>query len=1026
MMQKMYETTDRRKWSKIVINMTAIDMLWDSGASVSVMSEKSWTKIGKPRLKQSTISLCGVFSTGMERPLGAMTIEADWNGKKRIINVIVVKDIRPDFIGGVDTMERFGIRLVEVDNIEASQVGRTYVDSQREEKALLMLGDRKNEQLDILLRKFKGIFMASTFDLGFTKVVQHEMNIVGGPVMLQPRRQPMHLEQKLDELVTNLLEARVIRKCKSAWNAPLVIVAKKDGSIRMCVDYRGLNAITEKISFPMPDTRFLLDCLADSKYFTSIDLGQAYYQVGMAKEIQEVTAFSTRQGQFCFNRLPFGLATAPATFQRMMHSMLDGILFKGVVVYLDDILVYGKDKEEHNNRLEEVFRRIQLAGLRINPEKCNLYKEELTFLGHTVSASGIKTNDKKIKEIQDAEIPVCAKQLRSFLGMTNYYRKFIKDYAKIAEPLHAATSGCEKKINWSEDCNNSFELLKTKLCEAPILDYPRMDRNFILDTDASFGAIGAVLCQAKEDGTEVVIAYGSRHLTAHEKGYCVTRKELLAIHEYVMYFKQYLYGKSFVVRTDHKALVFMRYTKKPISPQFQTWLANLSGYDFDLQYRKGEEHGNADGISRIKGMLCAQCQTRHEDAKEEKARVRHISSLQKTESMTKLLEKQQDDVDFIHMTRVLQGEEEKNDLNKKKFPFNLHNNIKLEDGFLLLEKNGKDVILVPIDYSNTLVKGIHTEMCHIGVKKLISYMSNIFFWPNMQETIQNCLRVCEICCRRKIVQEKTKERLLPIISSEFLEQLVIDIAHMKNGGVYKYMLVIIDRFSKMVSLTALERQDERSIFKAILEKWIYRFGKPRNCLSDRGKNFDSGFMKTNLGRLGITQQFSSPYQHQSNGLVERTIRTVRDLLATSLAGGLGERNWAELLPRVEFCINVTQQSATGFSPFEIVFGRKINLHSTLPQTTLDTVEIHRLVRENSEKAAKRMKEMETEKRTNRCFTVGEKVLVRKEPQNRDKDGLQYEGPFVISKFLSEHQVELSDGTTKKLRRIEWLKRWAVP
>ena len=1022
---KMYETRDRRKWSKIVINNTEIEMLWDSGASVSVMSERSWRKIGKPSLRESMIELCGVFSTGMEKPIGSMTIEADWKGKKRVINVIIVKDIRPDFIGGVDTMERFGIQLVEIDNIESSSIGRSHTDAEREEKALTMLGESNYGALREIVTRFKNIFMASTFDLGFTKIVQHEMNINGSPVMQNPRRQPMHLESKLDELIGNLIEAKVIRKCKSAWNAPLVLITKKDGSIRMCVDYRGLNAITEKVSFPMPDTRFLLDCLAGAKYFSSIDLGQAYYQVGMAQNIQEVTAFSTRQGQFCFNRLPFGLATAPATFQRMMHLLLEGIIFSGVVVYLDDILVYGEDENEHNKRLEEVFRRIQQAGLKINPEKCELYKKELTFLGHTVSGRGIQTNDKKIKEIKEAEIPRCAKQLRSFLGMTNYYRKFIKDYAKIAEPLHAATSGCDKQINWSEECNDSFELLKAKLCEAPILDYPRKDRRFILDTDASFGAIGGILSQEKEDGDEVVIAYGSRHLSKHEKGYCVTRKELLAIHEYVTYFRQYLYGKAFVVRTDHKALVFMQNTKKAISPQFQTWLANLSGYNFDLRYRKGEDHGNADGMSRIMGMLCAQCQTRHEDAKQEKTRVRHINLIQKTESMTILEKKQQDDIDFIHMIRVLSGEEDGKTVNRKKFPFNLQSHLKYEDGLLLFEKDGKDVILVPIDFAGTLVKNIHVDMCHVGVKKLVRYMNDLFYWPSMQETIQKCLRTCDICSRRKILQEKTKELLLPRVSNEFLEQVVIDIAHMNNGRKFKYMLVIIDRFSRLVSLSALERQDERSIFRTFMKNWIFRFGKPNSCLSDRGKNFDSAFMKAQLGRLGITQEFSSPYQHQSNGLVERTIRTVRDLIAASVLGGSNEENWVDILPRVEFCINVTQQSATGYSPFEIVFGRKINLHSTLPQDRVDRVEIQRAVRENNEKAAKQMRELDVNKRGSRIFTVGEKVLVRKEPQNRDKDGVQYEGPFIITRFISDHQVELKDGKTTKLRRIEWLKRYAV-
>jgi hypothetical protein len=328
-----------------------------------------------------------------------------------------------------------------------------------------------------------------------------------------------------------------------------------------------------------------------------------------------------------------------------------------------------------------------------------------------------------------------------------------------------------------------------------------------------------------------------------------------------------------------------------------------------------------------------------------------------------------------------------------------------------------------VDYVRILVKNIHIDMCHVGVKKLTKYMSSLFFWPNMQESIQNSLRSCEICSKRKILQEKTKQILLPRTSNEFLEQIVVDIAYMSNVGPYKYMLVIIDRFSKVISLSALEKQDEKSIFKAILNNWIYRFGKPQSCLSDRGKNFDSSFMRNQLGKLGISQEFSSPYQHQSNGLVERTIRTVRDLIAASVLGGSEERNWVDILPKIEFCINATQQSATGYSPFEIIYGRKINLHSTLPQTLVNRDDVVRAVQENSKKAVEQMQKMDENKRGKRIFVVGEKVLVRKEPQNRNKDGLQYEGPYTISKFISEHQVELTDGNAKKLRRLEWLKRW---
>ena len=313
--------------------------------------------------------------------------------------------------------------------------------------------------------------------------------------------------------------------------------------------------------------------------------------------------------------MPFGLSTAPVTFQKLMHELLEGMIFKGVLVYLDDILIYGTSEQSHDQILEEVFTRIHKSGLKINSEKCKFHQKELVFLGHTISAQGIRTNEAKIIEISSAVEPRCSKQLRSFLGLTNYYRRFIKNYAEIVSPLYAATSGCEKTLQWTEACSTSFKLLKKTLCNAPILDYPRPNRTFILDTDASFGAIGAVLSQLKENGDETVIAYGSRHLTSHEKGYCVTRKELLALHEYVVYFRQYLYGKSFVARTDHKALIFMSTTKKPISPKFQTWMANLSEYNIDLKYRKGEEHGNADRLSRIREAMCSQCQTKHLDAK---------------------------------------------------------------------------------------------------------------------------------------------------------------------------------------------------------------------------------------------------------------------------------------------------------------------------------------------------------------------------------------------------------------------------
>ena len=1018
----MYQKTDGRSWSRIEIYGVEIEMLWDSGASVTVMSERLWNKIGAPSLNVSGMRLCGVFSMKAERPLGCTTVEAIWKNKRRKIEVTVVKNIRPEFIGGINVMTSFGIKLIDVNNIDAVLVNQSYTDLARVQKALECAGKEQNEEIIQMIKKFGCIFMASKFDLGFTKLVRHEMITKGGPIMQPPRRQPMHMEKKIEDLLKELMKANVIRKCTSAWNAPLVIVGKKDGSIRMCVDYRGLNNITEKESFPMPNTRFLLDCLADAKYFSSIDLGQAYYQVELEPTIQERTAFSTREGQYCFNRLPFGLSTAPATFQRLMHVLFKDLIFKGLVVYLDDILIYGKTLEEHNQRLAEVFTRIKEAGLKINPEKCEFGKKELSFLGHTVNERGVQTNKKKIEEIEKAIPPTCSKQLRSFLGLTNYYRRFIKDYAKIAAPLHAATSGCEKDINWSEACNESFQTLKKKLCEAPILDYPREDRLFILDTDASFGAIGAVLSQIKENEEETVIAYGSRHLTMHEKGYCVTRKELLAIHEYVSYFKEYLYGKKFIIRTDHKALVFMNTTKKAISPQFQTWLANLSEYDYELKYRKGDEHGNADGLSRINCTLCSQCQTRHMDAKAEKTRIRHIFTIGKTEAMDELFKEQSKDRDFLELKEWIENKSHIPRVQNGGYPFMLKEQVKIIDGLLTIEKERNELILVPMTFTNALVNKMHIELCHVGIKKLLQYMKDIFFWPNMQKSIQISVGECEYCAKRKINQSRTKEIFIPRESSEFLEQLVIDVAYMEETSGKKYVLVVIDRFSKLISLTALAKQDEETIFKTLLHKWIYRFGKPRSILSDRGRNFESKYLKENLGIFGIKQEFTSPYQHQSNGLAERAIRTMRDLISATLASGCVEKNWVQLLPRVEYTLNTTYQSATGCTPFEIVYGRKSNLHSTLKQNNETREIIADSAKEKATEACMRMKKQDIGARGQRNFFVGEEVLVRKEPHKRKKDGAQYDGPFRISKVLSPHQFELQCGNRNIQRRIEWLKR----
>lgn len=1019
-------TGDGRQWSWMTIDDQKLKMLWDSGASVTVMSESYWKQLGSPKLNISNVLLSGVFSVGGERPLGVYKTNIAWSGKIKQVDIIVVKRLQPNFIGGVDIMREFGIQLVQVNNIESTDVQKEISLSDRINYATRIFQDQPSMRLRKMLSQYGMIFMASTFDIGHTKLVQHDIDVTSTPILQQPRRQPMHLEEKVDELVSKLITAGVVSKCKSPWNSPLVVVSKKDGSIRMCVDFRRINAITERYTFPMPDMQMLLDFLADSKYFSSIDLGQAYYQVDLSERSRLITAFSTKQGQFCFNRMPFGLATAPATFQKLMHELLEGLIFNGVLVYLDDILIYSDSEKKHDDILEEVLSRIAKAGLKLNPDKCKFHRKELVFLGHTVSSTGVRTNQKKIEEIMKAKPPGCVSHLRSFLGLTNYYRRFIDKYAEIASPLYAAISGGDKQLHWSDQCQKSFQDLKDKLCKAPILDFPRKHRTFVLDTDASFGAIGAVLSQITEDGTETVIAYGSRHLTTHELGYCVTRKELLALYEFVLHFKQYLYGKRFIARTDHKALVFMNTTKNPISPQFQTWLANLSEYNFDLRYRKGEEHCNADGLSRITDIVCAQCQTKHDQAKLEKPKTRYINQLSSVGSLLARIKKHQEsDPLIVSVVKSLtEGERECSMSIKNSYLYQLMDSLHVLNDILVIRRNDRDLVIIPEGFVNDFIKEIHSELCHFGTKKIFHYLKDHYYWKSMWFSINTCLKACLVCAKRKIDQTRTKEILIPRRSSHFLEQIVIDVAYMERAGPhYKYLVVIIDRFSKLVSLSPISKLDDQSIFKVIMNNWIYKFGRPKNILTDRGKNFESEWLQQKWKELNITHEFSSPYQHQSNGLVERVIRTVRDMTTTSLKGGCAERNWHELLPRIEFSINATQQSSTKFSPFEVVFGYRVNLHSEANDILIPDTAITNEVRKNLEMAADKMNIFENDKRGQRDFKIGDDVLVRKEPQNRKKNDFQYDGPYKITKFISPHQIELSGPDGTKLRRIEWLKKW---
>jgi len=500
------------------------------------------------------------------------------------------------------------VGIIEFINEEKDCLQVVDAVSKKEKSDLLKLKDKIIDQNHLSLQEkqeamelvdhFQNVFATNKSKIGYCDAVKHRIDLKNNaPVQQVVSKVPINVEDWVDQQVEKLKESGVLRESTSPWSAPIVVVKKKSGDLRMCIDYRRLNSVTIKPVYSIPDNQTLFSHLSEARMFSAIDISSAYYQCELEENAKRYTAFSTRRGHYEFNRMPFGLAGAPFTFQRLMHTVLKNENWLTCLIYLDDVLIFSKDFKEHVERLRIILSKIEKSGLKLSPLKCNFFMQEISYLGHLVTSEGLKPDPTKIETIKKWPQPKTIKDLRSFLGFANYYRKFISSYSLLSAILESLMKGHEKKSNlalcWTEKHQKAFVELKDHLCSAPCLAYPRKDCQFILDTDASHSAIGCVLSQI-QDGNERVIAYGSRKLTETETKYCVTRKELLSVYYFVCHFKQFLLGRRFKIRTDHKALKWMLNWEKPNTTQYCTWIAELEIFDFEIEHRSGIKHLNAD------------------------------------------------------------------------------------------------------------------------------------------------------------------------------------------------------------------------------------------------------------------------------------------------------------------------------------------------------------------------------------------------------------------------------------------------
>ncbi|BHF67614.1 hypothetical protein SprV_0301064100 [Sparganum proliferum] len=743
-----------------------------------------------------------------------------------------------------------------------------------------------------------------------------------------------------------MLSRKIIRPFQSPWSSPIVLVKKKDGSMRLCIDYRKLNAVTKKDSFPLPRIDTTLDALAGNTMLSTLDLASGYWQVEVRPSDREKTAFAVPSGLYEFETMPFGLANAPSTFQRLMNQVLAQLIPTSCLVYMDDIIVLGKDFDSHLNNIRAVFSSLRQAGLTLKPSKCVFLKPRVKFLGHVVSAAGIETDDEKVTQIREWPTPADVTEVRSFLGLASYYRRFIKDYAQIAGPLHKLTQK-DVKFKWTADCTNSFQTLKDKLCSTPILVFPDISNDagkFILDTDASDTAIGAVLSQQQPDGTERVIQYLSRSLTKAERRYCVTRKEMLALTHFVEECRPYLQYRPFVVRTDHSALTWLRNFKNP-EGQVARWQEKLAEYDFECVFRPGRQHGNADALSRKPHRPNGECPSCTDIV---------ISAIALQSDQCLLwAAAQRDDPHIcpiydrkVSNARPLSKAELAGHSYETRCLHSLWDKLFIENGVLFYRDNEQypQRVVLPLSMVDDVVERMHAELGHSGTHKTEWALRRRYYWPNQKTDIQNILRSCGHCLGFKSPGHSYRAPLQPIKTGYPNERVAVDlvgpIAPSARGN--RFILVMVDCFTKMAEAVPLPDASAPTVARAIFNGWICRWGAPDQLHSDRGSSFESSVVHELCKVLKIKKTRTTAYHPQGNGQVERTNRTLINLLRAFV-----DRNsastWDEALPACMLAYRSTVNATTQHTPFFLTCGREMQLPEDLhlpPIHPVENVEEH--------------------------------------------------------------------------------------
>lgn len=876
------------------------------------------------------------------------------------------------------------------------------------------LNNDQKLQLINTLNKYRDCFAKDLSELGQTTAV--EMNIElddTAPVVYRPYKLSYSEKDEVRAMVEELLKYDIIRESQSPYASPVLLVKKKTGDKRLCVDYRALNRKTIKQHYPLPRIEDQIDRLAGNRYFSALDLASGYYQIPLTEESKSKTSFVTPDGQFEFNRMPFGLANAPAVFQRTINLVLGNLRYSIALAYMDDVLVPSESFEEGIKRLELVLQKFKESGLTLKPQKCYFFQNRVDYLGFEVSHEGIRPGVNKIEAVKYFPKPKDVHNVRQFIGLASFFRRFIKNFGEIARPLTRLLKKNSVWM-WSEPQEEAFNKLKNSLISRPVLALYNSKLETQIHTDASKHGIGSVLLQKQTDGVFKPVAYYSRQTSPEESHFSSYELETLAVIAALVKFRTYVLGLNFTIVTDCNSLR-ATFLKRDMIPRVARWWSLIQEYDCNVVYKSGKGMIHVDALSRnpmegagiIQAIDTFDIMTITDD---------WLTTVQLGDSEIQRIKKILSDKEYDDLVEI-----------RKNF-------VLKRDRVYKITQDGLRWV-VPKGCRWQILQKNHDEIGHFAFDKTFDKIKQHYWFPRMRKFIKKYVNSCLQCAHNKLPAGK-KQGFLHPIPKETTPFHTIHVDHVgpfvKSKRKNSYILVIVESFTKFIVLKAVKNTKSTSTI-TVLRDYFGTFGLPKRLISDRGTSFTSSKFTSFLAEVGVQHIKNAVASPRANGQVERYNRTILDSLA-SQNHGKDERLWDERLLQVQWGLNNTVNKGTGKTPSEILFGLRLTgvnegcLVSEIDKDVFENesdknytsveneIQNLRKVRDEVDKYTKRSQEKQKErydkkKKSPLKFKIGDLVRVERATHTVGKSKKllpKVSGPYRITKIFDNDRYEVED------------------